>query len=102
MSGFYRIYAEGSGVSLERNTETVPNDDRYYLVKDGKIIASFSSKKEGLAHFRRLLKEIGYTPPTCKEGKIDLFEESLDRFFRAKEIYWAESYKYREKGGKGR
>ena len=102
MSGLYRIYAEGTGVSLERNTETVPDDDRYYLVKNGEIIGSFSSKKEGIAHFRRLLKEIGYKPPVCDEEKIDLFEESLDKFFRAKEIYWAESHKYREKGGKGR
>jgi hypothetical protein len=30
-----------------------------------------------------------------------VIDEKLERYLDAKDLYWAESYKYRAKGGKG-
>jgi hypothetical protein len=41
-----RHYIEGAGFSLERLTENVPQDGRFYLLQDGKVAAAFDEEAE--------------------------------------------------------
>jgi hypothetical protein len=48
-----------------------------------------------------LVKESGYQPKPVTKQPRSVTDEMLERYFDAKELYWAESYKYGGKGGKG-
>lgn len=98
----YRRFVPGTGLSIERHTENVPHNHRFYLLKDGEIIHSFASERKAVESLRKLLDEMGYKPPPVEERPLSPQEEDLERYFHAKEVYWGESYRYREKGGKGR
>jgi len=49
-----RQYIEGSGLSLERLTEGVPEDGRYYLLQDSKVVGVFDSQEEAQAAYHQL------------------------------------------------
>lgn len=49
-----RQYIEGSGFSLERLTERVPGDGRYYLLQDSQIAAVFDTHEEAQAAYHQL------------------------------------------------
>lgn len=98
----YRRFVPGTGLSVERHTENVPHDRRFHLLKDGEIIRSFTSERKAVESLRKLLDEIGYEPPPTEEKSLSPQEEDLEQYFYAKEVYWGESHKYQEKGGKGR
>lgn len=100
MSESYRHYVPTLCVSLEKNTERVPNDDKYHLVHDGEIVASFSSLKRGESRFRQLLAESGHEPQRLPGGTIDAAKLDVERYLDAKEEYWGSSHKYRSRGGK--
>lgn len=99
---FYRRSVPETGLSVERHTENVPHDGRFYLLKDGEIIRGFTSESKAVESLRELLDEIGYEALPPGEKTLSAFEEDLERYFRAKEMYWGQSHKYQEKGGKGR
>ena len=97
----YKHYIPDIGLSIEKNTENVPQDGNYYLLRDGQIMRAFRTLKKAELAFREMLAEAGYTPkPVEKQGKRAA-EQDIDRYMDAKDRYWAESYKYRGKGGKG-
>jgi hypothetical protein len=48
---------------VKQATPDVPNDGKYHVVHQGKIVASYRGEAKALAEYRRLIKEIGYTPP---------------------------------------
>lgn len=98
----YRRFVPGTGLSVERHTENVPHDRRFHLLKDGKIIRSFTSERKAVESLRKLLDEIGYEPLPMEEKSLSPQEEDLERYFHVKEVYWGESHRYQEKGGKGR
>ena len=102
MSDYYKRELPEVGLSIERATENVPNDGRFYLVWRGKIIGDFSTEKLALQRYKEILAEVGFQPKESKGERITPSQESLDQYFYAKEIYWAESHKFREKGGPGR
>ncbi|HEX3000106.1 MAG TPA: hypothetical protein VHR86_07710 [Armatimonadota bacterium] len=49
-----RQYIEGAGFSLERSTENVPEDGRYYLLRDGVIAAVFDNQDEAQLEYHQL------------------------------------------------
>jgi len=98
----YRRFVPGTGLTIERHTENVHHDRRFHLLKDGEIIRSFTSERKAVESLYKLLDEIGYKPPPVEKEHLSPQEEDLERYFHAKELYWGESYRYQEKGGKGR
>lgn len=102
MSDYYKRELTEVGLSIERATENVPNDGRFYLVWRGKIIGDFSTEKLALRRYKEILAEVGFKPQEIKEEQITPSQERLEQYFYAKEVYWTESHKFREKGGPGR
>ena len=101
MPGHFRYTAIGTTLSVEKGTENVPDDGRYYLLDNGRVLETFSSRKKAVARFRELLRERRYRPPEWKRDEINPFDETLRNLSIAKEIYWYYASSYR-KGGKGR
>lgn len=102
MPDYYKRELPQLQLSIERATEDVPNDGRFYLVRQGKIIADFPTEKSALKEYSKILEEIGFQPQEIKGKKMTPSEEWLESYFYAKEMYWGESHKYTEKGGPGR
>jgi hypothetical protein len=87
-------------LSVEQGTEQVPHDGRYYVLKDRKVLASFRSLKQAQELFQKVVRESGYKP-VVEQSRKSPGELAADRYLDAKDWYWAESHKYREKGGRG-
>ncbi len=98
----FRYTAVGSTLSVERSTLNVPDDGKYYLLDEGRILAAFPSKKQAVARFRQLLKERDYRPPDFEPKKPNASELDLEEYFYAKEMYWGRSHRHAAKGGSGR
>lgn len=96
----YRHYVPNIGLSVERNTDNVPDDGRFHIVKGKKVIQSFRSRKLAEEKFRQLLKESGFKPKPAPIESTPL-SESVERYAIAKAIFWAEGPKYRRKSGRG-
>jgi hypothetical protein len=57
----YRRSMEGASVSLECDTDNVPKDGRYHLLRDSKVISSYKSLKAATTAYQALLDELGIT-----------------------------------------
>ncbi len=97
----YKSYIPDLKISIEKNTTDVPNDNYYYVIKDGKKIEKARTLKKAKTIFDKLVDESGYKPKTQLGVNKDVKDYVLDQYFLAKEVYWAESYKHRGRGGKG-
>lgn len=97
----YKHYIPDIGLSIEKNTENVPHDGKYYLLRDGQIVGAFRTLKKAELAFRELLAEAGYTPKPAEKQTKSAAEQNIERYLDAKDRYWAESHKYRSKGGRG-
>lgn len=49
-----RQYIDGADFSLERFTEAVPQDGRFYLIQDGAILEIFDSQEEAQVAYHHL------------------------------------------------
>lgn len=95
----YRQYVPGTGLSLERNTDTIPKDGWFYVIRDGEVISRSKFLKyaqEEYIAIRNTLVE----PKTTDEG-VDLRSLAMDNYFAEKELYWSHSHQHRRAGGKG-
>lgn len=99
--GTYRYFIPKLSIPMERNTAMVPNDGKFYILRDGQIIDSFQVIGKTEARFRQLVKESGYKPEASPTKPPSAADEKLERYLDGKDLYWAESYKYRAKGGQG-
>jgi hypothetical protein len=97
----YRHFIPKLDLSIERNTDQVPNDGKFYIVHQGHVMDGFRSIKKAEERFRQLVKESGYKPEGSPAKPKSASEEGIERYLDAKDDYWAESYKYRVKRGKG-
>jgi hypothetical protein len=98
----YRHYIPKLNLSIERNTEKVPLDGKFHLLKDGMELESFRSKKKAEEKFKQIVGESGYKPEISKTSPADSMSETVDRFLRDKTIFYAEGPKYKRRGGRGR
>jgi len=96
----YRRSLPQINLSIERNTDKVPCDGKYYLFKDGVILKIYCSKAKADEHFKKIVDESGYKPPKVEPSNQT--NEALDRFLSDRIIFHAEGAKYRGKGGRGR
>ncbi len=99
--GNYKHYIPELKLYIERNTANVPKNNYYYVIRDGEIIEKYRTLKKAKELFDKMVKESGYKPKLEDSKQKDDHDYELDKYFLAKEIYWAESYKYRGKSGKG-
>ena len=97
----YKHYIPDLKLSIERNTSNVPSKNYYYVIRDGEIIDKYRTLKKAKEIFDKMVKESGFKPKIESSKEKDMRDYELDRYFLAKEVYWAESYKYRGKSGKG-
>ena len=99
-SSNYRHSLPALDLSIERNTNLVPPDGKFYIVHKGTVIANFPTKKKADERFYEMVKESGYKPEPIAEKVIK--EGSNERYLRSKDLFWAEGPKYKSKGGHGR
>jgi hypothetical protein len=66
----YRQIHPRANIAIECNTATVPTDGKYYVIKDGKIIASFRSLKAAQPYYQKLVDEMNLPPLVKQENKM--------------------------------
>lgn len=101
MNGSYKHYIPDLELSIERNTASVPADGLYYVVKAGSILGKYRSLKKAREVFQAMVKESGYKPKMQEVKTKTASELSIEHYLDNKDLYWAESYKFRGKGGRG-
>lgn len=86
---------------VEQGTARVPNDGKFHVIYQGKIRASFRARARAITEYKRLIAEIGYTPPKPKpEDKSKIIaREAIERDLDRIAAYWDRAESYRT-GGK--
>ena len=99
--GYYKQSIPKLSLSIERGTSKVPNDGKFHLLQDNKVIESFRLMKNAEERFRQLVSASGYKPeiPTTEKTSVD--EDGVERYMNSKAIFWAEGPISRTKGGRG-
>jgi len=64
----YRQLNERAGISIEQGTDKVPDDNKYHVIQDCKIVGSFRSLKQAEVVYRKLVTEKNL-PPLSTEKK---------------------------------
>jgi hypothetical protein len=96
----YRQAIPDLSLSIEKATDKVPPDGKYYVLQNGKVLGAFRSVKQAQDLYRKVVQESGYQPAPVATGKT-ASEIATENFLATKDLYWAESHKYRGGGGKG-
>lgn len=65
----YRQLNQRAGISIEQNTGSVPEDGRYYVLKEGKIVKHFHSLKAAQTVYQKLVDEKNL-PPLVKPPQL--------------------------------
>lgn len=55
--GRYRRALAGADFSLEANTESVPSDGRFYILRDGEVSLATEDFQEAITEYNRLCKD---------------------------------------------
>ncbi len=97
----YRQYIPELQLSIERSTETVPKDGKFYVIREGHVLGRFRSLKQAQELFRQVVQETGFKPKQEERAGKSAAELDVDRYLDTKEAYWADSYKHRGGGGRG-
>ena len=66
----YRQFNERAGISIEQGTDKVPNDNRYYVLSDGKIVGGFRSIKRAEDTYRKLVAEKNLPPLQVEKAVV--------------------------------
>lgn len=88
-------YVPTLGISLERGTESVPNDGRYHVTKNGELVGSFRSHAKALLRYKEAVAEAGGYPRqeapslTDEERRLMLMQESINKRLDLAEEYWS-------------
>ena len=97
----YRQMLPPLGLSTEKGTPGIPADGKYYVRQNDKELGSFRLLKQAQELFKRVVAESGYKPEPKTETKKSAAELAHQRYMESKDLYWADSHKYRGGGGKG-
>jgi hypothetical protein len=99
------------GLSVERGTSSVPNDNRYHVVVNGDIAYSRSSQTAALRYYGRERKRLRAVHGRPEQPEVDatdrdrmIQQQRLEYDLRAmnKELLTTVVANARRKGGKGR
>lgn len=82
--GSYKHFIPKLNLSIEKNTEQVPNDGKYYIVRDGHAIEGFRSLKKAEEKFKQLVEESGYKPEALPAKQRNASVVSNNKSARAK------------------
>lgn len=96
----YRQYIPDLDLSIERYTQEVPSDGKYHVLRNGEVSGSFRSLKQAQDVFRKFVQDSGYKPSSPESSKT-ASEIMTERHLDEKELYWADSHRYRGGGGRG-
>lgn len=66
----YKRSHTGAGVSLESETERVPEDGRFHLLRGDEIISSFKTLRSGTTAYLKLVEELGFTTKPLPESEL--------------------------------
>jgi len=97
----YKHYIPDIGLSIEKNTENVPQDGKYHLLHNGQILQTFKTLKQAEAAFKEKVAELGYKPKPVKKQAKSATEQDVESYLDAKGVFWAEGPIRRGKGGRG-
>lgn len=79
----YRQVLPELKLSIERLTESVPPDGRWYLLKAGETVRRFRSLKAAQAAWREIIRESGWKPKPRELDVADLRRrEQIERWSR--------------------
>jgi hypothetical protein len=79
----YRQYLPDLDLALERGTNRVPSDGRWYLLKGDEIVGRFRKKADAQFAWRDELQRRGWKPPTASvDPKTALKREAQERWAR--------------------
>ncbi|MBI2954825.1 MAG: hypothetical protein HYY30_10965 [Chloroflexi bacterium] len=86
----FRQSFPAANLSLERATENVPNDGRFHLMLNGKIVKSFRFEKAAQAEYRALRKAYLDEHPVepARVDIADVIREDHNRMSN-KELIWS-------------
>jgi len=76
----YRQFHPRANISIECNTSRVPIDGKYYVIKDGKVIANFRSLKAATACYQKLVDEMAL-PPLAEQDAKESYEHMMNDYF---------------------
>lgn len=76
----YRQFHPRANISIECYTGSVPADGKYYVIKDGKVIAAFRSLKAATACYQKMVDEMAL-PPLVKQDIKMTSEQIQDEFY---------------------
>ncbi len=88
------------GLSIERNTPSVPADGRYYVVLNGELKGQHRGLKQAQAQYKRFVADSGWKPPSEGLNARDPSREAVDRYLDQLEDYWSSAHKHARRGGK--
>lgn len=102
----FRLAIPEAGLSIEQNTEHVPHDNKYYVLRDGAVVAGYQALKKAREKLQQLKDEVGFKPAAAAptpEGTGDELanREHIERLLDAASSYWSQSHKHRGGGGRG-
>ena len=97
---FYRQSIPDLDLSIERLTEVVPDDGKFYVIHSGEILGSYRTLKQAQTVFRQIVLESSYKPSPAESGKTPS-EMLTERYMESKDFYWSDSHKHRGGGGRG-
>lgn len=95
----YRQFVPGIGLSLERNTDTVPKDGSFYVIRNGDVVGRFRSLKDAQLEYVAIRDTL--VVPKIPVAADDESTLAMDNYFMAKEMYWSQSHNFGRGGGKG-
>jgi hypothetical protein len=67
----------------------------------GHIEGNFKSLKKAQVAFQGELQKAGYKPQKVDGVPKSAAEANIEQYMNAKDLYWAESHRFKGKGGKG-
>lgn len=101
----FRLAVPEAGLSIEQNTEHVPHDNKYYVLRDGAVVGGYLALKKAREKLQQLKDELGFKPaaaaPPGESGDDLANREHIERLLDAASSYWSQSHKHRGGGGRG-
>ncbi|MEW6202699.1 MAG: hypothetical protein AB1546_12025 [bacterium] len=78
------MYKQGikeADLFLEEGTNRVPNDGKFHIIKNGKIIGSYKTLRKAQEAYLNILQNIEYTPQKSpSEDHSKPIEKLIDRY----------------------
>jgi len=98
----FRRYHPETSLSIEQNTENVPNDDRYYILYDGEILGSYGSLKAATNKYEEVFVALGLKTKVAdsRPTKEDIRQMILEQELITDEIFWSTRHLRAKKSGK--